>query len=153
MPSQEQAFKAYYASMTDAELLAIAKNRNSFISAAQNPLAEELLRRHFAMPADTAVTMGHSPSFFARLLRMIGLKTSASKSPATSEQNSVPSSSTPCETQPPADAPATPPTTPSSIGATENQVSMMGTVPERVNTHGTKIEDVAGTGQHDSVGG
>jgi len=38
-------------------------------------------------------------------------------------------------------------------GATEDQVSMVGTVPERVNKHGTKIEDLAGTGEHDSMGG
>lgn len=39
------------------------------------------------------------------------------------------------------------------IGATEDQVSMVGTVPARVNRNGTKIEDLAGTGQHDSLGG
>jgi hypothetical protein len=39
------------------------------------------------------------------------------------------------------------------IGATEDQVSMVGIVPERVDKHGTKIEDIAGTGQHDSLGG
>jgi hypothetical protein len=39
------------------------------------------------------------------------------------------------------------------IGATEDQVNMMGTVPERIDKHGTKIEDIAGTGQHDSLGG
>ena len=40
-----------------------------------------------------------------------------------------------------------------SIGATEDQMSMVGIVPERINKHGTKIEDLAGTGQHDSLGG
>ena len=39
------------------------------------------------------------------------------------------------------------------IGATEDQVSMVGTLPERVNRCGTKLEDIAGTGQHDSLGG
>jgi len=39
------------------------------------------------------------------------------------------------------------------IGATEDQVSMVGTLPERIDNHGTKIEDIAGTGQHDSLGG
>jgi len=39
------------------------------------------------------------------------------------------------------------------IGATEDQVNMAGTVPERVDKHGTKIEEIAGTGQHDSLGG
>ena len=40
-----------------------------------------------------------------------------------------------------------------SAGATEDQVNMVDIVPERVNKHGTKIEDLAGTGQHDSLGG
>ena len=39
------------------------------------------------------------------------------------------------------------------LGATEDQVSMVGTLPERLNGKGTKIEDIAGTGQHDSLGG
>lgn len=39
------------------------------------------------------------------------------------------------------------------IGATEDQVNMAGTVPERIDKHGTKIEEIAGTGQHDSLGG
>jgi hypothetical protein len=30
---------------------------------------------------------------------------------------------------------------------------MVGTVPERINKHGIKIEDIAGTGEHDSLGG
>jgi hypothetical protein len=41
----------------------------------------------------------------------------------------------------------------SHAGATEDQVNMAGTVPERVDKHGTKIEEIAGTGQHDSLGG
>ena len=40
-----------------------------------------------------------------------------------------------------------------SIGATEDQVNFVATVPARVNRHGTKIEDLAGTGEHDSLGG
>jgi hypothetical protein len=40
-----------------------------------------------------------------------------------------------------------------SVGATEDQVNMTGVVPERVDKHGSKIEDVAGTGEHDSLGG
>ncbi len=39
-----------------------------------------------------------------------------------------------------------------SGGATEDQVSMVGTVPERVNKHGEKIEDVVGTGTTHSEG-
>lgn len=42
MRSQEQAFRAYYASMTDAELLETAANRNSFIGVAQKILTQEL---------------------------------------------------------------------------------------------------------------
>jgi hypothetical protein len=41
----------------------------------------------------------------------------------------------------------------SAAGATEDEVHMAGTVPERVDKKGTKIEDLAGTGQHDSLGG
>ena len=41
----------------------------------------------------------------------------------------------------------------SGIGATEDQMDMRGTVPQRVDRRGTKIEDEAGTGEHDSSGG
>jgi len=40
-----------------------------------------------------------------------------------------------------------------SSGATEDQVDMKGTVPQRINREGTKIEDLAGTGEQDSQGG
>lgn len=39
------------------------------------------------------------------------------------------------------------------VGATEDQVNMPATLPERVDKHGSKVEDVAGTGEHDSLGG
>jgi len=39
------------------------------------------------------------------------------------------------------------------IGATEDQVDMRGTVPQRIDRKGTKIEDAAGNGEHDSAGG
>lgn len=42
---------------------------------------------------------------------------------------------------------------PSALGATENQVSMSGQVPQRINPAGTKVEDLAGVGKHDSQGG
>jgi bifunctional ADP-heptose synthase (sugar kinase/adenylyltransferase) len=45
------------------------------------------------------------------------------------------------------------PVTDSSVGATEGTVDMRGTVPERINKQGTKVEDLAGTGEHDSRGG
>lgn len=41
----------------------------------------------------------------------------------------------------------------SGIGATEDQMTMRGTVPQRTDKIGTKIEDEAGTGQQDSLGG
>ena len=40
-----------------------------------------------------------------------------------------------------------------AAGATEDQVDMKDTVPQRINREGTKIEDVAGTGEQDSKGG
>jgi hypothetical protein len=53
-----------------------------------------------------------------------------------------------------------PPTTPderdrklSGIGATEDQVDMRDTIPQRNDRFGTKIEDLAGTGEHDGSGG
>ena len=41
----------------------------------------------------------------------------------------------------------------SAVGATEDQVDMRGTVPQRINREGTKIEDLAGTGEQDAMGG
>ena len=41
----------------------------------------------------------------------------------------------------------------SGIGATEDQVDMRDTVPQRIDRLGTKIEDLAGTGEHDGSGG
>jgi hypothetical protein len=41
----------------------------------------------------------------------------------------------------------------SGIGATEEQMDLRGTIPQRIDRKGTKIEDLAGTGQHDSPGG
>jgi hypothetical protein len=38
-------------------------------------------------------------------------------------------------------------------GATEDEVDMADTVPQRVDKNGTKVEDAAGTGSHDSLGG
>jgi hypothetical protein len=39
------------------------------------------------------------------------------------------------------------------IGATEDQVDLKDTVPQRINRQGTKIEDLAGTGEQDAPGG
>jgi len=41
----------------------------------------------------------------------------------------------------------------SGIGATEDQMDARGTIPQRIDRIGTKVEDLAGTGQHDSPGG
>jgi hypothetical protein len=53
--------------------------------------------------------------------------------------------------------PETPSNTPerklSGVGATEDQMDSRATVPQRIDSHGTKVEDLAGTGQHDSPGG
>jgi hypothetical protein len=38
-------------------------------------------------------------------------------------------------------------------GATEDQVNMRATLPQRIDYRGSKIEDVAGTGAHDTLGG
>jgi hypothetical protein len=39
------------------------------------------------------------------------------------------------------------------IGATEEQVSLRAAIPQRIDCRGTKIEELAGTGEHDSRGG
>jgi hypothetical protein len=41
----------------------------------------------------------------------------------------------------------------SGIGATEDQIDMRGTIGQRIDRIGTKVEDEAGTGQIDSSGG
>jgi hypothetical protein len=41
----------------------------------------------------------------------------------------------------------------SGIGATEDQMDTRDTIPQRIDRVGTKVEDLAGTGQHDSSGG
>ena len=38
-------------------------------------------------------------------------------------------------------------------GATEDQVNMRGALPQRIDKRGSKLEEIAGTGQHDSRGG
>jgi hypothetical protein len=42
---------------------------------------------------------------------------------------------------------------PTDTRASEEQVNMRDTVPQRIDKKGTKIEDLAGTGQHDGSGG
>lgn len=41
----------------------------------------------------------------------------------------------------------------SGIGATEDQIDMRGTIGQRIDNKGTRVEDEAGTGQIDSSGG
>ena len=41
----------------------------------------------------------------------------------------------------------------SSLGAREGQVSMRASIAQRIDCHGTKVEDLAGTGQVDAPGG
>jgi hypothetical protein len=48
---QQEAFRFYYSSLTDAELLKIAANKRSFVSVAQEALANELRGRNLA-PAE-----------------------------------------------------------------------------------------------------
>lgn len=40
-----------------------------------------------------------------------------------------------------------------ALGATEDQVNMRGALPQRIDSRGSKLEDLAGTGEHDSSGG
>ena len=39
------------------------------------------------------------------------------------------------------------------LGATEEQMSTRGALPQRIDKHGTKVEELAGTGTHDAQGG
>ena len=41
----------------------------------------------------------------------------------------------------------------SNVGAREDQMNMAGTVAEHSDNQGTKLEDLGGTGEHDSMGG
>ena len=41
----------------------------------------------------------------------------------------------------------------STLGATEEQVNLRAMVPQRTDRTGTKIEDLAGTGQYEAPGG
>jgi uncharacterized protein (DUF302 family) len=39
------------------------------------------------------------------------------------------------------------------LGATEDQMSVRGSIPQRIDCKGTKVEDLAGTGTYDAQGG
>ena len=40
-----------------------------------------------------------------------------------------------------------------TLGATEDQVNLRATVPPRIDSHGSKVEELAGTGEIDAAGG
>ena len=61
------------------------------------------------------------------------------------ERNSQPAAATPTGSA------AT--STDESVGATEDKVDMADTVPQHTDDSGTRVEDIAGTGEHDSLGG
>jgi hypothetical protein len=58
MGIQEQAFRLYYSSMTDAKLLETAAHKSSFIGLAQEVLTEELARRNLAPPVERCEPAG-----------------------------------------------------------------------------------------------
>lgn len=39
------------------------------------------------------------------------------------------------------------------LGATEEQMSRRGAIPQRIDSRGTKVEELGGTGEHDAQGG
>ena len=71
MGIQEQAFRAYYASMSDADLLSTAKNKNSFIPIAQMLMAEELTRRQLKLPNEVPAEASHAPTTVAKMLALL----------------------------------------------------------------------------------
>jgi hypothetical protein len=152
MRTTGQAFKAYYARMTDSDLLAVARNRSSFVPLAQTHMVEELTKRHLAVPAESPAETHHAPSLFTRFVRRFR------REPATQPEAAQPVSLAAAIRIAAEPARSTGSgihrvRTVTHFGATEDQVSMVGTVPERVDKHGIKIEDIAGTGEHDSLGG
>ena len=68
---QEKAFRAYYASMSDADLLSTAKNKNSFIPIAQMLMAEELTRRQLKLPTEAPAETSHAPTLFAKIWALL----------------------------------------------------------------------------------
>ena len=76
MTAQQQAFKVYYSSLTDADLMKIAANRRSFLDVAQEALANELRGRNL-VPSEpspsadnrTAEPHPNPPARMARKLR------------------------------------------------------------------------------------
>jgi hypothetical protein len=152
MRTLEQVFETYYASMTDLELLSIAKSRNSVVRIAQTVLAEELGRRQIAASGLVLPQTSDTLSLFTRLWHRIrrepartlraGRGAIMPASPMAREQKAQEFFGARRSFG-----------AAGHLGATEDQVCMVRTLPERLNGGGTKIEDIAGTGEHDSLGG
>ena len=75
MTAQQQAFKVYYSSLTDAELMKIAANKRSFLDVAQEALANELRGRNLApsepsRSADNRIAEAH-PNPVGRMARKV----------------------------------------------------------------------------------
>jgi hypothetical protein len=73
--AQQQAFKVYYSSLTDAELMKIAANKRSFLEVAQEALANELSGRHLAEPEPSQSaatrTAESNPALLADMARKV----------------------------------------------------------------------------------
>jgi predicted nucleic acid-binding protein len=73
--AQQQAFKVYYSSLTDAELMKIAANKRSFLDVAQEALANELRGRNLAAsepsPSADNRTAESYPNLLARMARKV----------------------------------------------------------------------------------
>jgi len=66
MTAQEQAFRDYYGSMADAELLRTALHRKSYIELAQRLMSEEIERRHLKMPDEEHSARKTTPGFLEK---------------------------------------------------------------------------------------
>jgi hypothetical protein len=73
--AQQQAFQAYYSSMTDAELMKIAANKRSFLDVAQAALDNELRGRNLTpgepSPSADSRTAESHPNPVARMARKV----------------------------------------------------------------------------------
>ena len=65
MKAGAQAFRAYYASRTDADLFKVAATRVSFIPLAQQILVEEFARRNLSLPAESRPHPAPAEGFIA----------------------------------------------------------------------------------------
>ena len=75
MTAQQQAFKAYYSSLSDADLMKIAVNKRSFLEVAQEALVDELRGRNL-VPSEPSPSADHRtgephPGFLARIARKL----------------------------------------------------------------------------------